>query len=230
MDDYKDWFDLNGFHDYVETEPLQNQASPPPPEKPPTHPKPSRNKRRPSTPEPDPKGPVSKVREVLLFLTPMLLALVLAGGLRTFVFTNIRVPTSSMENTIMSGSRLIGSKLVYHFNEPQRYDIAIFEFPDNEELDYVKRIIGLPGEKVQIKNGLVYINDSNVPLRSDFVTTCVPSGNYGPYFVPAGCYFMLGDNRDNSADSRDWINTFVKRDKIIAKVKFSYSPEWKEIK
>lgn len=164
-----------------------------------------------------------------MFLVPTLIALSLAGALRGFVFTNTRVPSASMENTIMTGSRLIGSKLSYLSQDPQRYDIVIFKFPDDESQDYVKRIIGLPGEKVEIRSGKVYINDSPTPLTSQFITACTPAGDYGPYYVPQGSYFMMGDNREDSSDSRFWTNQFVKREKIIAEVKFQYYPEWKQI-
>lgn len=225
MDEYKDWLELGSFHSYVETEPLLAPRQFP--TEPPKQPKKPRKKREYS--KDASKTPVSKWREAITFCTPMLIALCVAGVLRGFVFTNTRVPTPSMEHTIMSGSRLVGSKLSYLSSEPQRYDVVIFKFPDDETQDYVKRIIGLPGEKIEIKNGQVYVNDSTVPLRDDFVTACVPTGNYGPYYVPNDSYFMLGDNRGNSADSRFWTHTYVKREKIIAKVQFEYYPEWKKI-
>lgn len=171
----------------------------------------------------------SKFRDIASFIAPILIAFVLALSLRLFVFSNTNVPTGSMMNTIPIGSRLIGSKLTYKFSDPQRFDVVIFKFPDNEKENYVKRIIGLPGETVEIRDGKVYINGSQTPLDDSFVTTEVPTGNYGPYVVPEDSYFMLGDNRNDSSDARFWKNKFVKRDKIIAKVCFQYYPEFKKI-
>ena len=101
----------------------------------------------------------------------------------------------------------------------------MFKYPDNEEQIYVKRIIGLPGETVQIVNGVVYVTKTDgktIQLDDSFVTACEPYGDFGPYVVPPDSYFMLGDNRNDSKDSRFWTNTYVKRDKIIGKVKFRY--------
>lgn len=220
MDNFEDWLGLGQFHDYVETEPLLPNQRPGPPKKEPEPP-----------PEPSRKKLIKnkKLREIVTFFTPMVIALTVALLLRGFVFTNTRVPTGSMESTIASHSRILGSKLTYAFNDPQRYDIVIFKFPDDESVDYVKRVIGLPGEKVEIIDGKVYINDSAQPLRDDFITEGVPAGDWGPYYVPEDSYFMLGDNRGNSADSRYWTNHFVKRNKIIAKVSFVYYPEWKKV-
>ena len=103
----------------------------------------------------------------------------------------------------------------------------MFKYPDNEEQIYVKRIIGLPGETVQIVNGVVYVTKTDgktIQLDDSFVTACEPYGDFGPYVVPPDSYFMLGDNRNDSKDSRFWTNTYVKRDKIIGKVKFRYYP------
>lgn len=172
-----------------------------------------------------------KFKDVANFLLPTFIALVIALGLRGFVFTNTTVPTGSMLNTIQLGSRLIGSKLSYDFGkDPERFDIVIFKYPDNEKENYVKRVIGLPGETVEIIDGKVYINGSKTPLKDNFVTTGTPTGNYGPYKVPANCYFMLGDNRSNSNDSRFWKNQFVNEKKIIAKVIFQYYPSIEKIK
>lgn len=177
------------------------------------------------------KSKKSAATEILTFLLPTFIALLIALGLRGFVFTNTTVPTGSMLNTIEIGSRLIGSKLSYSFGQdPERYDIVIFKYPDNEKQEYVKRVIGLPGETVEIIDGKVYINGSKTPLKDNFVTTGTPKGNYGPYKVPKGCYFMLGDNRSNSNDSRFWENQFVKEEKIIAKVVFQYYPSFEKIK
>ncbi len=151
-------------------------------------------------------------------------AVVIALLLNTFVIANAVVPTGSMESTIPSGSRIIGFRLYYMFSEPQRGDIVIFKYPDDESVDYLKRIIGLPGETVEIISGQVYID--GVALNEDYLNV-VPIGDYGPYVVPEGCYFMLGDNRNVSKDSRAWNNPYVSRDAIIAKAIFMYYPTLK---
>ena len=160
-------------------------------------------------------------------------AVVLAFLINRFVVFNANIPTASMEKTIMTGDKLFVSRLSFIFKEPKRFDIAVFKYPDapdGENVLYVKRIIGLPGEKIDIKNGKVYINDSDVALKDDFVNGDPGNGSYGPYFVPEDSYFMLGDNRNNSLDSRFWNNPFVERKNLIGKPIFRYSPKWGFVK
>ena len=99
----------------------------------------------------------SKLREVIEFCVPIVVAVAIALCLRTFVFANAVVPTGSMLNTIQEGDRIIASRLAYVNNDPERYDIILFYYPDDESKIYVKRVIGLPGETVQIVNGVVYV-------------------------------------------------------------------------
>ena len=141
-----------------------------------------------------------------------------------FVYANAEVPTGSMIPIVQPGDRLIVNRLAYLFEEPQRGDIVMFIYPDNEKDNYLKRIIGLPGEKVEIREGLVYINDSKKPLSEPYLND-PPNGDFGPYNVPEGCYFMLGDNRDISQDARYWKNKYVKKEKIVGKVLFRYYPD-----
>lgn len=136
---------------------------------------------------------------------------------------NARIPSSSMENTIMIGDRVIGNRLAYTSHDPERYDIVIFRYPDDRRTYFIKRIIGLPGETVRIKDGKVYIDDSSTPLDDSFCPE-TPTGDFGPYTVPAGHYFMLGDNRNHSNDSRYWVHSFVPRDDILAKAAVRYWP------
>ena len=170
----------------------------------------------------------SKLREVMDFFTPIIIALIIAILLKTFVFANAVVPTGSMLNTIQLNDKIIASRLTYKFSDPERFDIIIFKFPDNEKEYYVKRIIGLPGETVQIVNGIVYVTDKDgqtTQLRDDFVNVEKPTGDFGPFVVPEDSYFVMGDNRNNSFDSRYWETTnYVSKDKIIGKVMFRYSP------
>lgn len=167
--------------------------------------------------------PFSLKKEIISWLQIIVAAVVIALVLNNFVIANSRVSTGSMENTIMSRSRVIGSRLAYLKDDPQRGDIVIFHYPDDESIYYVKRVIGLPGETVMIEDGKVYINGSDTPLDEPYLAEPM-EGSYGPYTVPEGCYFMLGDNRNNSRDARFWENKYVKKDKIIAKVLFCYYP------
>lgn len=172
-------------------------------------------------------------REIIDFVIPVILAVAIALVLKNFVIANAKVPTGSMLNTIQEGDRIIASRLAYINDDPERYDIIIFHFPDDESQYYVKRVIGLPGETVNIVNGIVYVTKTNgmtIQLDDSFVTNCVPVGNFGPYVVPEDSYFVLGDNRNNSQDSRYWNNKYVKKDKIIGKVLFRYYPTLSSIK
>lgn len=162
-------------------------------------------------------------RELLEDAVLILVVLLVVFLVKRFVLINAVIPSGSMENTIMTGDQIFGSRLSYEFGDPQRGDIAIFRYPDNEEELFIKRIIGLPGEKVEIIDGKVYINDSSEPLEEDYLKE-TPTGSFGPYYVPEDSYFMLGDNRNDSRDSRWWNNTYVKRDKILAKAVWRYYP------
>lgn len=156
-------------------------------------------------------------------------ALIVAFLINHTVIVNAEVISPSMESTLMTDGRIIASRLSYTLEEPQRFDVIIFEFPDDEtSLPFVKRIIGLPNEKVEIRDGKVYINDSKLPLDDSFIKE-ETSGNYGPFLVPDDSYFVLGDNRNNSHDSRMWNNQFVAKDKILGKVLLAYLPEIKLI-
>ena len=96
-------------------------------------------------------------------------AAVIALVLNTFIIANSQVPSGSMENTIMTGDRVIGFRLSYLFQEPERGDVVIFRFPDDEKIYYVKRIIGLPGDTVDIYDGHVYLNGSDTPMEEPYV-------------------------------------------------------------
>lgn len=174
------------------------------------------------------KNAKSLINEIMSTLIPIALAVIAAILLKTFVFANAVVPTGSMLNTIQEGDRIIASRLAYNNEDPQRYDVVIFKFPDDENQIFVKRVIGLPGETVEIVNGVVYVTKTDgetVQLDDTFVTNCEHVGDYGPFTVPDDCYFMLGDNRNDSRDSRYWTNRYVHKDKILGKVMFKYYPK-----
>lgn len=182
--------------------------------------------------EEEEKQPKSKLREAVEFLIPIVVAVIIAIILKSVVFANAVVPTGSMLNTIHEGDRIIASRLAYVKEDPQRYDVIIFNYPDDEKQIYVKRVIGLPGETVQVVNGVVYVTKTDgetIQLDDSFVTNCTPEGNFGPFEVPADSYFMMGDNRNSSWDSRFWDNKFVNKEKILGKVKFKYYPSFGKI-
>lgn len=164
-----------------------------------------------------------QMKEIFSWIVTIALAIVAAMLINEYVITKAGVPTGSMEHTIEVGDCIMGFRLAYVFSDPERGDIVIFPSTDNPETTYVKRIIGLPGETVEIKNGAVYIDGK--PIKETYLKEPM-HGEYGPYVVPEGCYFMLGDNRNSSLDSRKWKNTFLKEENIIAKVLFRYSPSF----
>ena len=130
----------------------------------------------------------------------------------------------SMRPELKNGDVVLVNSLVYNAMTPKRGDIIAFKPNGRENAHYyIKRIVGLPGETVTIRDGKVYINDSTEPLRDDFCPE-TPVGDFGPYEVPEGCYFMLGDNRNVSKDSRYWLNPYVEKDKIIGKAFLRYWP------
>ena len=151
-------------------------------------------------------------------------AAAIAFFLNTFIIANSEVPSGSMENTIMTGDRVIGSRLSYKFGDPERGDIVIFRFPDNEEIYYVKRVIGLPGDTIDIADGHVYLNGSAEPMEEPYIREPMIPEEPMHFEVPEDSYFMMGDNRNYSSDARRWKNTYVKRDKLVAKVLFRYFP------
>ena len=164
-------------------------------------------------------------KELLEYLK-MIIFVVILVVVNNFLIINAKIPSESMENTIMTGDRIFGNRLAYVLGDPERYDIVIFRYPDDESQLFIKRVIGLPGETVEIIDGKVYIDGSDTPLDDSF-TPEIPTGSYGPYTVPEGCYFMLGDNRNNSKDSRFWQNPYVEKDKILGKAVLKYFPGFK---
>ena len=170
--------------------------------------------------KPDKKSLIKEIRDYIFLI---ILAFTFAFLMNKFVYANAEVPTGSMIPIVQPGDRLIINRLSYLFEDPKRGDIVMFAYPDNEKKNYLKRIIGLPGEKLEIREGLIYINDRKTPLSENYLND-EPNGDFGPYNVPEGCYFMLGDNRDNSLDAREWKNKYVKKEKIVGKAWIKYYP------
>ena len=176
----------------------------------------------------------------------IVIAVVAAFVINSFIIINATVPSGSMENTIMTGDRLIGLRLSYLFSDPERGDIVVFKYPLDESKNYVKRIIGLPGETVEINAGKIKITDTETgeviveELEEEYLKDEWVHKNDGIKFeVPKDRYLMMGDNRNSSSDSRDWqfiVKSnpdlyedeniiYVHKDKILGKVYFSY---WKD--
>lgn len=148
---------------------------------------------------------------------------VLALGclLFTYVLMSVHVPTGSMEPTIPTDSRFIASRVAYLKSGPQHGDIVVFLHEETGE-GYVKRVIGLPGDTIVIKDGEVWRNGKKLSESYAVGSTYVnDDARAVTYTVPEGEYFMLGDNRDNSGDSRVWANPYVPRSDILAKYLFA---------
>ncbi len=184
---------------------------------------PAAAKNAPATPAPYRK---STVRE---YFESIAIAVILALFVRTFVVQAFKIPTGSMENNLLIGDHLIVNKFVFGpdsgkldrallpMREIRRGDIIVFKYPEDPERDFIKRVIGLPGETLEVKDKRVYINGKGLdeqyvhylePPRgaSEYheVTSFDLRERYGPVKIPADKYFVMGDNRDNSQDSRYW--------------------------
>ncbi|MBO4498199.1 MAG: signal peptidase I [Lachnospiraceae bacterium] len=144
-------------------------------------------------------------------------ALILATLINKFVIIKAEVISGSMEDTLQIDDVYLGSRLSYVFGDPERGEIVFFKFPDNEEETFVKRVIGLPGEKIEIRDGKVYINDAAEPLYEPYLRETPRSEDFGPVVVPEDTYFMMGDNRNHSSDSRAWNTFYVTKDQLLAK-------------
>ncbi len=132
-------------------------------------------------------------------LETLLLSVVLFVGIN-MISARIVVDGASMEPTLTSGEYVIVNRLSYRIGTPQRGDIIVFHFPRDPSKEYIKRVIGLPGDEVQVENGQVYVNGQ--PLDETYLK--VKTNYSGNWRVPAGQLFVLGDNRNNSSDSHDW--------------------------
>ena len=151
----------------------------------------------------------------------VLWAVVLALILRTFVVQAFWIPSGSMIPTLEIGDRVLVLKFWYHLPkvEPKRGDIVVFKYPVDPRRDFVKRIIGLPGDKVEMRNGTVYVNDNE--LFEPYVKN-TDTYNMAPVTVPPDSYFCLGDNRPNSQDGRCW--GFVPANFVRGPAVFRYWP------
>jgi signal peptidase I len=158
------------------------------------------------------------------YFESIVIAVILALFVRTWAVQAFKIPTGSMENNLLIGDHLLVNKFVFGpagaergilpMRDIRRLDIVVFKYPDEPERDFIKRVIGLPGETVELRNKKVYINGR--ALDEPYVHFLEPASDsqeitsfdvrerYGPVRVPEGQYFVMGDNRDNSQDSRYW--------------------------
>ena len=161
----------------------------------------------------------------------LFVALILALVIRTFVVQAFKIPSESMVKTLLVGDHLLASKFsygikipfthtyIYKGEDPVKGDIIIFEYPNDPSVDYIKRIVGTPGDTIEVRNKQLFRNGE--PVKESFIRFTEPDriqpvrDNFGPVTVPADKYFVMGDNRYNSMDSRFW--GFVDRSAIRAK-------------
>lgn len=165
----------------------------------------------------DAKPKKSAVREML---ESIIIAVLLAAVIRLFILEPFYIPSGSMEPTLMINDRIIVSKVTYHLRDPQPGDIVVFKFPLDPSRNFVKRLIAKGGDTIEIKDSVLYIN--NKPVREDYLPAGLKFQDFGPKTVPQGQYFMMGDNRNNSDDSRVW--GFLNKDLIVGKAEVIYWP------
>jgi signal peptidase I len=166
------------------------------------------------------------------YFESIVITAIIALFVTTFTIQAFKIPTASMESNLLVGDHLLVNKFAYGLNsgifsklfpykEPKRGDVIVFKYPNSPETAYVKRLIGLPGDKIEMKGRTVYVNDQ--PLKEDYTQYINPGSLYdsfGPETIPQGNYFAMGDNRDNSADSRSWGT--VPRDYLLGKALVIY--------
>lgn len=170
----------------------------------------------------------SRMHKVMKAVKEWGVSLIIAIAIVLFIFTFIaqpvKVPTGSMEPTVMTNDLLIMEKLSKWWRDYKFGDILVFYHnPDNMggEL-YLKRLIGLPGDTIEVRNGVLYRNGERV--EEPYLHGLVMNGSYGPVVVPEGHYFFMGDNRNRSHDARRWVNTFVPFDAVKGRAFFRYMP------
>ncbi|MBN2333498.1 MAG: signal peptidase I [Deltaproteobacteria bacterium] len=177
---------------------------------------------------------IGVVRE---YAESIIIAVIIALIIRAFIVQAFKIPSGSMEPTLLIGDHLLVNKFSYGFhipftekkllvrNEPERGDIIVFTYPVDNKKDFIKRVIGLPGETVEILQKKIYIDgklldDPYGTFRDPLTVSQVPRDNFGPVVVPANNVFVMGDNRDRSYDSRFW--GFVDYGKIKGKAMIIY--------
>lgn len=172
------------------------------------------------------------------YLEPILLAVLIALFIRTFVVQAFKIPSSSMEPTLLVGDHLMVNKFIYglripytktkifQYKKPQRGDVIVFIYPKDPTKDFIKRVIGTEGEKVQIIHNKIYIDDRLIDdpwghfIRTGWSDYLQGMESFGPVVVPKDSLFVMGDNRDNSQDSRFW--GFLNLNAVLGKALIIY--------
>lgn len=160
----------------------------------------------------------SEIRE---YAEALAIAVVLALFIITFIAQSFLVQGSSMEPSLHNGERLLVDKLSYRFRQPDRGQIVVFKYPSDPRRKFIKRVVGVPGDDVEIRDTEVFLNGQK--LQEVYING--PTyGDFGPVSVPAGHYFVLGDNRNNSDDSRFPDVGFVPRQNVVGRALVVYWP------
>ncbi|MFA5388992.1 MAG: signal peptidase I [Candidatus Omnitrophota bacterium] len=160
------------------------------------------------------------------WVEPIIIALILALIIRTFVVQAFKIPTGSMRQTLIEGDRILVNKFIYKFTQPKRGDVIVFVSPEDKKKDFIKRLVGLPGENIEISGGAIMIN--NVPVEEKSITgrRYYNRGEFGMegqvITIPADAYYVLGDNSISSRDSRYW--GFMPRKYLLGKAFLIYWP------
>ncbi|MFC4768674.1 signal peptidase I [Effusibacillus consociatus] len=149
------------------------------------------------------------------------LAVILALGIHQFVFAQFLVDGESMMPTMEDHERLIVNKIIYRIHKPEHGDIIVFQYPADKSKDFIKRVIGLPGDKIEVRGGKVYRNGAE--LAEPYLGEAT-NGSFGPVTVPEGKLFVMGDNRNNSKDSRDGSVGFVPFDLVVGRADVVFWP------
>ena len=159
----------------------------------------------------------SMKQEIFEWVMVFVVAAALAFVVRTFIFEPVRVDGSSMLNTLTDSDFMIATKFDYLLGDPERFDIVICDYPNTDDGMYrVKRVIGLPGETIELRAGELYVDGEHVAQDFDMTEN---ETYFGPLTVPEGCYFVMGDNRNNSKDSRSPMVGQLKRSQIKGHVR-----------
>jgi len=161
------------------------------------------------------------------WVEPIIIALILALIIRTFIVQAFKIPTGSMRPTLLEGDRILVNKFIYKFKDPERGDVIVFKSPEDKKKDFIKRLIGLPGETVEIANGTVLIDNRAVQkgsvIRERYYYNRGDFGTADQYItVPLDDYYVLGDNSISSRDSRYW--GFLPKRSVIGKAFLIYWP------
>jgi len=161
------------------------------------------------------------------WVEPIIIAVILALIIRTFVVQAFKIPTGSMRTTLMEGDRILVNKFIYRFTQPKRGDVIVFISPEDKKKDFIKRLVGLPGETIQISNGSILVN--NKPAEENSVLRKLYYYNRGDFgvegqsiTVPNDAYYALGDNSASSRDSRYW--GFMPKKYLLGKAFLIYWP------